>query len=77
MRQHHRHHLEERQGLATVQQGGFSTGLGLIIAALILAGGLVWAVSIWSNTQLQMIQAPAEAIKEGVKGAAEALKPRK
>lgn len=58
-----------------VQQGGNGTAIGLIVAALILAGGAIWAVSIWSDTQLKMIQAPAEAIKEGMKGAAEALKP--
>ncbi len=58
-----------------VQQGGNGTAIGLIVAALILAGGAIWAVTIWSDTQLKMIQAPAEAIKEGVKDAAEALKP--
>ncbi len=58
-----------------VQQGGNGTAIGLIVAALILAGGAIWAVSIWSDTQLKMIKAPAEAIKEGVKDAAEALKP--
>jgi hypothetical protein len=58
-----------------VQQGGNGTAIGLIVAALILAGGAIWAVTIWSDTQLKMIEAPAEAIKEGMKGAAEALKP--
>ncbi len=65
-----------------VQQGGNGTAVGLVIAALIIAGGAIWAVSIWSNTQLKMMQAPAEAIKkgaetikEGVQGAAEAIKP--
>ncbi len=65
-----------------VQQGGNGTGIALVIAALILAGGAIWAVSIWSDTQLKMIQAPAEAIKkgaetikEGVEGAAKAIKP--
>ncbi|MEB3321683.1 MAG: hypothetical protein VKI81_02555 [Synechococcaceae cyanobacterium] len=61
-----------------VNQGGNGTAIGLVIAALILGAAAVWAVSIWSNTQMKMIQAPAEAIKEGVKGvkdAAESLKP--
>ena len=58
-----------------VQQGGNGTAIGLIVAALILAGGAIWAVTIWSDTQLKMIEAPAEAIKEGMKSAAEALKP--
>ena len=58
-----------------IQQGGNGTAIGLIVAALILAGGAIWAVTIWSDTQLKMIEAPAEAIKEGMKGAAEALKP--
>lgn len=53
------------------------TAIGLILAALILGGAAVWAVSIWSDTQLKMIQAPAEAIKEGMKDAADALKPGK
>lgn len=65
-----------------VQQGGNGTAIALVIAALILAAGAIWAVSIWSNTQMKMIEAPAEAIKEGaeaikegVEGAAETIKP--
>ncbi|MBC1260442.1 hypothetical protein FQK07_04010 [Synechococcus sp. BSF8S] len=58
-----------------VSQGGNGTAIGLIVAAIILGGAAVWAVSIWSDTQLKMIQAPAEAIKEGIKGAAEAITP--
>ncbi|MCT0248747.1 hypothetical protein [Synechococcus sp. CS-205] len=58
-----------------VTQGGNGTAIGLIVAAIILGGAAVWAVSIWSDTQLKMIQAPAEAIKEGIKGAAEAITP--
>ena len=68
---------ESGQPPIVIRQGGSSTGIGLVIAALILAGGAVWAVSIWSETQLKMIQAPAEAIKEGLKSAAEAFKPNK
>ncbi len=56
-------------------QGGSGTAIGLVLAAVILGGALVWAMSIWSNTQMQMIKAPAEAIKEGIKGAADAIKP--
>jgi hypothetical protein len=65
-----------------VTQSGNGTAIGLIIAALILGAAAVWAVSIWSDTQLKMIQAPTEAIKEGMKGvkegvegAADALRP--
>jgi hypothetical protein len=65
-----------------IKQGSGGTAVGLIIAALILAGGAIWAVSIWSDTQLKMLEAPAEAIKkgteaikEGMEGAADALKP--
>ena len=68
---------ESTQQPIVIRQGGSATGIGLVIAALIIAGGAVWAVSIWSETQLKMIQAPAEAIKEGLKGAAEAFKPNK
>lgn len=71
-----------QQPIVVQQGGGNGTAIGLVVAALILAAGAVWAVSIWSNTQLKMIETPAEAIKkgaesikEGVEGAAETLKP--
>ena len=38
----------------------------LVLAALILGGALVYAVTIWSNTQKRMIEAPQEAIQKGV-----------
>jgi hypothetical protein len=73
---------QQNQQPIVVQQGGSGTAVGLVIAALILAGGAIWAVSIWSNTQLKMIEAPAETIKkgaetikEGVEGAADAITP--
>jgi hypothetical protein len=55
------------------QVGDNGTAITLDAAALILAGGAIWAVSIWSNTQLKMIQAPAEAIQQGVELAAAGL----
>lgn len=71
-----------QQPIVIQQAGGNGTAIGLVVAALILAGGAIWAISIWSNTQIKMIQAPAEAIKEGaetikqgVEGAAESIKP--
>ncbi len=80
---------QRNQQPIVVQQGGNGTAIGLVIAAVILAGGAIWAVNIWSNTQQKMINAPAEAIKEGTKaikegaetikegveGAAETIKP--
>ena len=65
----------ENQPPVIVRQGGDGTAIGLVIAALILAAGAIWAVTIWSNTQLRLIEAPAEAIKEGVEGAADAITP--
>jgi uncharacterized protein HemX len=80
---------QRNQQPIVVQQSGNGTAVGLVIAAVILAGGAIWAVTIWSNTQQKMIDAPAEAIKEGTKaikeganaikegveGAAESIKP--
>jgi hypothetical protein len=73
---------QDNQPAVIVQQGGNGTAIGLVIAALILAAGAIWAVTIWSNTQLKLIEAPAEAIKEGaetikegVEGAADAITP--
>ena len=60
---------QRNQQPIVVQQSGNGNGtaIGLVIAAVILAGGAIWAVTIWSNTQQKMIDAPAEAIKEGTK----------
>jgi hypothetical protein len=73
---------QDTQPAIIVQQGGAGSAIGLVIAALILAAGAIWAVTIWSNTQLKLIEAPAEAIKEGadaikegVEGAADAITP--
>jgi len=66
---------DNRQPIVIKQGGGGGTAVGLIVAALILAGGAIWAVTIWSETQMKMIQVPTEAIKKGVKDATEALKP--
>ena len=56
-----------------IQQGG--NGLGLVLAALIVGGAIVYAVNIWSNTQQQRIKAPAEAIQNGVESVKDALQP--
>ena len=63
----------QEQRPVVIQQGG--TGLGLVLAALIVGGAIVYAVNIWSNTQQQRIKAPAEAIQKGVESVKEALQP--
>lgn len=35
----------------------------------------MWAVSIWSNTQMKLIEAPAKMIEKGIDEAKDALKP--
>ena len=63
----------QEQRPVVIQQGG--NGLGLVLAALIVGGAIVYAVNIWSNTQQQRIKAPAEAIQKGVESVKEALQP--
>ena len=41
---------DNQQQPVVIKQGG-GTGIGLVLAALILGGALVYAVTIWSNTQ--------------------------
>jgi uncharacterized protein HemX len=55
-----------QQQPVVIKQGGSGTGIGLVLAAVILGGALVYAVTIWSNTQKRMIEAPQEAIQKGV-----------
>ena len=64
---------QEQQRPVVIQQGG--NGLGLVLAALIVGGAIVYAVNIWSNTQQQKLRVPAEAIQKGVESVKEAIKP--
>ena len=64
---------QEQQKPVVIQQGG--NGVGLVLAALIMGGAIVYAANIWSNTQQQKLRAPAEAIQKGVETVREAIKP--
>ncbi|MAF40627.1 MAG: hypothetical protein CL859_02030 [Cyanobium sp. ARS6] len=64
---------QEQQRPVVIQQGG--NGIGLVLAALIVGGAIVYAVNIWSNTQEQKLKVPAEAIQKGVESVKEAIKP--
>ncbi|MEJ6586345.1 MAG: hypothetical protein QNL17_09525 [Synechococcus sp. ChSW.bin.154] len=66
---------DNQQQPVVITQGGGGTGIGLVLAALILGGALVYAVTIWSNTQKRMIEAPKEAIEEGVNSLKKAIQP--
>jgi len=64
---------QDQQRPVVIQQGG--NGIGLVLAALIVGGAIVYAVNIWSNTQQQKLRVPAEAIQKGVESVKEAIKP--
>ena len=64
---------QEQPRPVVIQQGG--NGIGLVLAALIVGGAIVYAVNIWSNTQQQKLRMPAEAIQKGVESVKEAIKP--
>ena len=64
---------QEQQKPVVIQQGG--NGVGLVLAALIVGGAIVYAVNIWSNTQQQKLRVPAEAIQKGVETVKDAIKP--
>ncbi len=64
---------QEQQRPVVIQQGG--NGIGLVLAALIVGGAIVYAVNIWSTTQQQKLRLPAEAIQKGVESVKEAIKP--
>ncbi|CAI8375429.1 MAG: Uncharacterised protein [Cyanobium sp. ARS6] len=64
---------QDQQRPVVIQQGG--NGIGLVLAALIVGGAIVYAVNIWSNTQEQKLKVPAEAIQKGVESVKEAIKP--
>lgn len=65
---------DNQQQPVVIKQGG-GTGIGLVLAALILGVALVYAVTIWSNTQKRMIEAPKEAIQKGVDTLKKAIQP--
>ena len=64
---------QEQQRPVVIQQGG--NGVGIVIAALIVGGAIVYAVNIWSNMQQQRLKAPAEAIQKGVESVRDAIRP--
>lgn len=64
---------QEQQRPVVIQQGG--NGVGIVIAALIVGGAIVYAVNIWSNMQQQRLKAPAEAIQRGVESVKDAIRP--
>ena len=45
-----------------IRQGG--NALGNVVAALILAGAVVYAVNVWSTTKKEM--SPAKTIEQGI-----------
>lgn len=52
-----------------IKQGG--NGLGLVLAALIVAGAVIYAVNVWSTTKKETapgknLQQGIERVKEGV-----------
>ena len=64
---------QDQQRPVVIQQGG--NGIGLVLAALIVGGAIVYTINIWSNTQQQKLRVPAEAIQKGVESVKEAIKP--
>ncbi|QNI94661.1 putative conserved membrane protein [Synechococcus sp. A15-127] len=58
-----------QQPPVVVKQGG--NGIGLVLAALIVAGAVVYAINVWSTTKKETapgknLQQGIERIKEGV-----------
>ena len=64
---------QDQQKPVVIQQGG--NGVGLVLAALIVGGAIVYSVNVWSNTQQQKRRVPAEAIQKGVETVKDAIKP--
>ena len=59
----------QQQQPVVIRQGG--NGIGLVLAALIVAGAAVYAVNVWSTTKKETapgknLQEGIERIKEGV-----------
>ena len=59
-----------------IKQGG--NGLGLVLAALIVAGAVIYAVNVWSTTKKET--APAKNLQQGIErvkeGVGKAIKSR-
>ncbi len=58
-----------QQQPVVIKQGG--SGLGLVLAALIVAGAVIYAVNVWSTTKKETapgknLQQGIERVKEGV-----------
>jgi len=58
-----------QQGPVVVKQGG--NGISLVLAALIVAGAVIYAINVWSSTKKETapgrnLQQGIERIKEGV-----------
>ena len=64
---------QDQQKPVVIQQGG--NGVGLVLAALIVGGAIVYSVNVWSNAQQQKLRVPAEAIQKGVETVKDAIKP--
>ena len=64
---------QDQEQPGVIKQGG--NGIGLVVAALIIGGSIVYAINIWSNTKQQMIKALAEAIQKGVESVKKAIQP--
>ena len=59
----------QQQQPVVIRQGG--NGIGLVLAALIVAGAVIYAVNVWSTTKKETapgknLQEGIERIKEGV-----------
>ena len=63
------HDSNQQQQPVVIRQGG--NGIGLVLAALIVAGAAIYAVNVWSTTKKETapgknLQEGIERIKEGV-----------
>ena len=52
-----------QQQPVVVKQGG--NGIGLVLAALIVAGAVVYAINVWSTTKKET--APGKNLQQGIK----------
>ena len=53
-----------------IKQGG--NGLGLVFAALIVAGAVIYSVNVWSTTKKET--APGQNLQQGIEKAGEKVK---
>lgn len=58
------HNSGQPQAPIVIKQGG--NGLGLVIAALILVGGAVYVVNVWSSQQRKAAPQAEQLLQEGV-----------